>query len=131
MKKLIYFMFLTAFIMLVCSGCATYQSEVKPPQGIFFTSIKAPLTVNFDHTPTNAKLLKTSYKKTQYFQDFLLTWMNFAWGDINIPMIANKAGINKVAYADCEFLNILNIYAEFKVNIYGYADEKNDNSPEL
>ena len=120
MRKTTFLLYITA-VLFFCNGCAAiYKAEVKPPTGIVFSAFKAPLTANFEHTPNDQNLLRTSFKKTQYFYEPLLTNLSFGWGDSDIALIAQKAGINKVAYADYEFLNIFGIYAELQINIYGY-----------
>ena len=56
-----------SFLGFLFTGCASYQAEVKPPQGLLFAKINAPLTANFEHTINNKDLIKTSHKKTSFF----------------------------------------------------------------
>ena len=114
--------FFISLLVLLFTGCASYQAEVKPPQGLLFATIKAPLTANFEHTINNKDLIKTSHKKTSY----LWAYLSFAWDDADIALIADRAGIKHVSYADYEFWNILNIYASFQVNVYGYTESIED-----
>lgn len=114
--KITKFCCLLIFAMFV-GGC--YTSPVKPPGGALFTSYKAPLTADFNHTANDRELIKTSHDKTQYFWAYLL---DFGWGEVDIEDIAEKAGITNVAYADCEVLSILGLYQQFTVNVYGYAN---------
>ena len=113
------FVFFISLLVFLFTGCASYQAEVKPPQGLLFAKFKGPLTANFEHTPNNKDLIKTSHKKTSFFA---YVYLMFAWDDADIALIAERAGIKHVAYADYEFLNILSIYGSFQVNVYGYAD---------
>ncbi|MBN1902318.1 hypothetical protein JW926_13415 [Candidatus Sumerlaeota bacterium] len=107
-------------LLLITSGCVTYETPVRPPMGFLFTKFKAPLMTDFHKTDTGANVMKTSMKKTYYFHEFLLTGINVAWGEADIPEIAAKGGIQTVTYADYEFLNVLGVYAEFQVNVHGY-----------
>jgi len=65
-------------------------------------------------------LVRAASSKTLYFHDMLLTGMNFAWEEASVPEIARSGGIQNVTYADYEMLNILGVYAEFRINVYGY-----------
>ena len=109
---------------IIAGGC--YSAPVKPPGGILFTSYKAPLTADFKHTVNDSELIKTSHKKTQYFMEPLLTAgiLEVAWGEVDIEEIATKASITTVAYAYCELLNVLGLYSQFTVNVYGYVDSE-------
>ncbi len=111
--------------MLLLTGCGMYRAPVMPPQGLFISTFKAPLTVNFNDTPVSVDLIHASKKKTHYFHDILFTWLDFAWGEVDVPQIARSAGITKVSYAEYEILSILPIiglYAEFTVHVYGYSE---------
>jgi hypothetical protein len=106
-------------LAVILTGCAAqYLADVRPPQGILFSSFKAPLTTDFHNTSVSADL-KMGKKKSYYFYDPLVTRLNFAWGDVDVPDIARMAGINEVSYAECELMSILGIYAEFTVYVYG------------
>jgi hypothetical protein len=115
MKITIYCCLLISVIF--AGGC--YSSPVKPPGGILFTSYKAPLTADFNHTANDRELIKTSHDQTHFLWAYLL---DFAWGEVEIEEIAEKAGITNVAYVDCEVLSILGIYQQFTLNVYGYAN---------
>jgi len=102
------------------SGCAIdYHAPVKAPSGILFNSYKQPLTTDFHYTPTGPATKRTSHATTKYFQDIILTGINVAWDDAEIASIARSGGIEEVAYAELEVLNILGVYAEYKVVIHG------------
>ena len=107
-------------LALLLTGCAAqYLTDVRPPQGILVTSIKAPLTCDFHNTDVNTDDLKVAKRKTNYFSGFLITGLDFAWGEVDVPEIARRAGINEVCFAEYEILNVLGIYAEFTVYVYG------------
>lgn len=113
---------LLAFAVLPLSGCAglsLYSAPVKPPQGALFVDVKAPLTAQYDATPVGADLKKVSHTETGFFRDFIFTGGTFAWDDVAIAEIARRGGIEEVAYADYELMNILGIYGTFTINVYG------------
>lgn len=105
---------------LLLSGCAVgYQAPVRPPVGLLFTQVKAPLTADFGGNPVGPGVRKVSRTNTSYVWDALLTGMSFAWGDAAVQKIAKEGGIEKVSYADYEIMSILGVYATFTVNVYG------------
>lgn len=106
-------------LVLTCflTGCGgSYLAPVMPPTGAFFTDVKAPLTVDHNSTLVNQASERISSGKTFFFFPLLF---DVAWDDASIARIAREGGIEEVAYADYEYLNILGIYAEFTVNVYG------------
>ena len=105
--------------LAVLVGCTTYFAPVKPPQGVLFTDIKAPLTVNFNRTPCGAATKKFSKSNTSFFFDFIFTWSGFAWDDVSVGKIAREGGISEIAYADYEALLILGVFGKTTVNVYG------------
>jgi hypothetical protein len=118
--------FLIILLVFLFIGCAPfYRAEVKPPQGFLFTNYKAPLTTNFEHTTNKRDLLKASHKKTSFLR-IPIIYMDFAWDDADIELIASRAGIKHVAYVDHEFFNMLGIYSSFQVNVYGYEESMPD-----
>lgn len=101
------------------TGCVYYQAPVVPPLGGVYTSLKAPLTPNFQKNPTGSGTAKVSQKFTHYFYEPLITHSSFAWDDVAIAKIAREGGIKEVSYADYEILNVLGIYQRFTVHVYG------------
>ena len=108
-------------LLFLATGCALsqHQADVVPHRSLLFEYYKAPLTTNFDHTKTE-RLVKVSSGQTHYFHDVFITGLDASWGDAAIPTIARKGGIEEVAYADYQYLNVLWIYSQFTVNVYGY-----------
>lgn len=103
-----------------CAGFVTHQTAVTPPRGFLFEVYKAPLTTDFNHTKVGTNdIIKFSSSKTSYLLE-LHTGATAAWDAASVPEIARKGGIQHVTYADYEVLNILDIYATFTINVYGY-----------
>ena len=79
MAKTLFVLFISILVFLF-TGCASYQAEVKPPQGLLFAKFNGPLTNNFEHTPNNKDLIKTSHKKTSFFNYiYVFEFMYFLW----------------------------------------------------
>jgi|SRR6056297_709712 len=120
-----YFLLSGLIILLAGTiGCGIFvrhQTAVTPPRGFLLETYKAPLMTDFrNKTNVSKSSIKVSSSKTLYFHDMLLTGMNFAWEEASVPEIARSGGIQNVTYADYEMLNILGVYAEFRINVYGY-----------
>ncbi len=113
---------LAAIAIASLAGCASltpYSAPVKPPLALLFIDCKAPLTVEFNGTPVGPALKKVSKKQTTFFRDILFTGGTLAWDDAAIAQIAREGGIEQVAYADYEMMNLLGIYGTFTINVYG------------
>jgi len=109
--------------MLLCAlavaltGCsASYLAPVRPPAGGLFTSVSAPLSVNFKETPVCTKVGTAS---TCYFHDWLITGMDFAWGDAGVEAAMMNGNLSTVEYADYDNLMVLWIFGRFTVRAYG------------
>ena len=86
--------------------------------GAVVTSVKAPLTVDFESTPVCEKSGKAS-------AEYLMVpccygpIFSFAWGDSSIEAAIVDGNLSDVEYADYEILNILGIYQQTTVTAYG------------
>jgi hypothetical protein len=99
------------------TGCAMdYTAPVQPPSGFLITSVKAPLTIDFDQTPVCRKRGSAS---THYFYEPFFTHIDFAWGDADMRSALRDGRMSSVEYADYELLSIFGIYGKFTVNVYG------------
>ena len=107
---------LVGVLIATSCGCTTFRTPVKPPTGLLFTQVSAPLSVNFDKTPV---CTKQGMAKTFYFHDPILTGMNFAWGRAGIYEAAKAAGLETVEYADYRYTMIFGIFGTFEVTAYG------------
>jgi hypothetical protein len=123
MKKIVTFFSLLLLLACLLTGCAmNFTSPVRPPHGILFSQYSAPLTKNLDNTITGTKLTKVSQSSTHYFRDIIFTGLDISWGDASIDTIARMGGLKQVYFADYELLNVLGIYAQYTINVYGPAE---------
>ena len=105
---------------LVSAGCASYGTEVMPPGGAIYSHIRAPLTTDFHANPVGAVTKKASSSATKFLHIPLGGLpLSFSWDSAAIQKIAADGGISTVSYADYEFLNVLGIWSEFTVHVYG------------
>jgi hypothetical protein len=118
---------LLSLLIFISAGCASFRAPFGPPEAFLFTSVKAPLTTNFDKTPNDPNMLKVSRRKTYWF-NIPYIGIDFAWGDVGIQRIAEEGGIHEIAYVDYEFFSLLNfpvfsasLYKSFTINVYGYG----------
>ena len=103
-----------------CGACGTYlELPVIPPQGILFSSVKAPLSVHVRTAAAGSAATKSSQSSTSYIRDILITGFDIAWDDAAVADIARRGGISTIAYADYELLNVLGVYRRFTINVYG------------
>ena len=93
-----------AALGLGSSACAT---------GLVFSWVVVPLDTNFDRTPVVERSASDDTKKLQY------RGVRVEWGDEGIGAIARKNGLHTVHYADLEVLNVLGVWTQRWVRIYG------------
>ena len=99
-------------VSFALTGCASFNAPVVPPTALIYTDYKVPLMTKFSGTEIGPKI---GMAKTHY----LYIYLNFAWGDASIEEAAKKGNITKVNAADYEFMNVLGIYNELTVWVYG------------
>jgi hypothetical protein len=106
--------------LLICvqlaAGCVQFQAPVQPPQGLIFTRIRAPLTVDFDATPVGTKRGESG---VIWARDLLFTGQTVAWDGAAIEEAARDGGITTVRHADYEAMIVLGVFGRFKVIAYG------------
>jgi len=114
------------FALLLCllvgttlgAGCAQVRMPVVPPQGLIYTNVKAPATIDTQLNVDRSELT-VGTGEAHYLLEFLITRIGFAWGETSISSVARGAGIDTVHYADYEVMSILGIYQKFTLNVYG------------
>jgi hypothetical protein len=92
------------------------DAPVRPPIGLAFANQRAPLTLDFDETRLGSKHATAS---VLYVYEPLLTSISLAWGDASLAAAAANGGISKIHYVDYEVLNVLGVFVQFTVHVYG------------
>lgn len=107
-----------AILASVVSGCRanSMMGKFKPPSGLLVTSMKMPLTTEFNETPVKQK---KGVASTTYIYDFLLTGLDFAWEDCSIDKAAANGNLTTVEYADVEVFQVFGIFGKTTVTAYG------------
>ena len=99
-----------------CSGQSIARTPVRPPFGFLFTQYSAPLSTENSATPTTGKVGRAS---TYYIHDPIFTGMSFAWDSADVKKAAENGRISTVFYADYTTLNVLGVFGQFTVTVYG------------
>lgn len=113
MKTLSTLLLLT--IMLLLGGC--YTSPVKPPLGIIFTQVTHPVTMEFRDTPVEDDGTRMVSDKTTGF--YIDLFLNAAFGESDVDLLARRGGLTEVHYAEGRYTNVLGIYQEVELLVYG------------
>lgn len=107
-------------VTLCMTGCVVpWSTPVKPPPGLIYSNVKAPLTYDFHGQKVGAANTKMAEENTTYFAVPFFSYVSFAWDKSAIEGIAKKGGINEISHADYEYYTILGLYSKFKVKVYG------------
>ena len=95
-------------VLLLC-GCA---------QGLVYTHITQPLTIDFHRTPVaDGYHAKGDVKELRYN-----LYLRVLWDENSIGSIAKDSGLTEVYYADLETFSILGIWTQYRVRVYGSKD---------
>jgi hypothetical protein len=101
---------LAAMAFVALSGCGYYAAPVKPPQGAFYSSIKAPMDTDAETTSMGSRSGMASSVS-------LLSL--FAFGDASTSAAAAQGGLSEVTHVDYEYFNLLGIYQKFTTIVRG------------
>ena len=111
--------FLLLAVLVSIGGCGSLKTPLQPPGGFVYTRYKAPLSLDFDGTVLGSK---TGSSSTRYFM-IPFIYASFAWDEADVAHALMDAqyrgGITEVTHANYEYLNVLGIYAQFKVEAHG------------
>lgn len=102
-----------AFVILaVCAMAlnACYVTPVKPPIGMAFSDVTAPLDHDYNKTAVSAK-------KGVAMSESILGLV--AWGDASTQAAAKAGQIQTIDSADYHFYNVLGVYQKFETIVYG------------
>jgi len=106
-----------AFLLAGCTGAQFIQAPVQPPIGWVYAHYKAPLETNYTGADFGTK---KGSAKIQYLQvPFWPRNIDVTWAEAAIRDAAEDGGITTVKGADYEFLQVLGMYAELSVHVYG------------
>ncbi|MCP4114610.1 MAG: hypothetical protein GY737_04270 [Desulfobacteraceae bacterium] len=83
------------------------------PTGILYTHITKPLDTNMSQTPSGVNSAEGDIKHLTIYNISVL-WDSNAIGDI-----AKNSGLETVYYADLEELNVLGVWKQYTIHIYG------------
>jgi PBP1b-binding outer membrane lipoprotein LpoB len=96
---------LVAGLALLLSGCAVVGA---PVMGVVYTDVKGPVTAT-----SNTGSTKVGVSEATSILGIIAT------GDASIETAAKSAGITKIHHVDQESMNILGIFAKYKLFVYG------------
>ncbi|MCX7048279.1 MAG: hypothetical protein NTX50_22690 [Candidatus Sumerlaeota bacterium] len=110
--------------MALAMGCAFPTTPVLPPPGFIYTQYKGPLQFGPADEGPNEGIPVANCKEGVSKTRFISIWpLHFslcgAWGDASFQEAVAQGKLSKVHYADFELLNVLCIYSEFVVHVYG------------
>ena len=109
MKKNVWLVMLAVGTCFSLVGCV--RAPFVPPQGYVVSNIKAPLDVDFNDTDMSG-LKQGSAKVTNVLG-------LFSFGDAGAKAAATEGGISTIVHADYKHLNVLGIFQQTTVIVYG------------
>jgi len=110
MKKVIAFCVI-GVVLFVVAGCGgPWIAPVVPPQGLAFSSTKAPIDIDLNNTDLGSKMGNSSA---------VCVLSLFSFGDASIATAAQKGNIQTIKHADYSYLNVLGLFQSFSTIVYG------------
>ena len=101
-------------ILFLSTGCVGMDAPFKPPLGLLYTNVKAPLKTNLKGTSFNSNYGEATTVTFQYG-----IW-SFSVGDSSAKAAMMNAYINQADYADYEYTNVLfGLYESVTLFTYG------------
>jgi TRL (tRNA-associated locus)-like protein len=95
-------------------GCGLQGSAfVRPPQGLLYSKVRAPLTTEFEATPVSD--IEGQARTKRLYIPMVSVPVDLAWEDASMRRAAGSGRLSTVHCADYEFFNILCIFQEFTV----------------
>jgi hypothetical protein len=102
---------LGTIVFLGCIGCSMTDAPVN---GIFFNGAKGPVSAS-----GAIKYSKTGKATCHVVNPFNFGIPSIGWGTCTIKAAKDSVGINSVAIVDSESLEILSIYGNYTLVVYG------------
>ena len=91
-------------LVLLGAGCTA---------GILYQHTVEPLTINHQMTPAAGTRGESDIKHIQF------SYFGIMWGDTALGDIAREKGLQELYFADLEYLNVLLIWHQYTVHLYG------------
>lgn len=110
MKKSIILIVVCVCVAFMQVGCVMMRAPFMPPVGGAFTSIEAPLDVDYDSTTLG---MRTGEASSHNILGLI------AFGDASTQAAAMAGGLLSINHADYKILHILGIYTKTTVVVYG------------
>ncbi|NQU44584.1 hypothetical protein HQ520_14940 [bacterium] len=112
MKKIVALSVVVVLVALLtgCGLAGCYKAPLSPPMGLAYADVKAPANVELSEASLGTK------EGTAMSKNYLGL---VALGDASVKAAAQSAGITEVTHVDYHIKNILGIYSEFTVIVYG------------
>jgi hypothetical protein len=92
--------------------------SVRPPPGVFYTNIRAPISLDFNQTTHGSR----KGSATTYSIGIPFLWggaARFAWGDASVDTAKAEGGIRDVHYTEYASFSILSVFTKFTVDVHG------------
>lgn len=98
---------------------AIAYTPIQPPPGFIFQETSAPLSFAYNKTPVSPG--KVGEASTRFFSlwPLLGPWASVGMDNASLEEAARNAGITEVNYADYKMFNVLGVFSEFTVVVYG------------
>jgi hypothetical protein len=99
---------LLALAAFASAGCV--QAPVVPPLAFVYTSVEAPLDIDFEGAARGSKRGTSTAKNVLGL---------VSWGDASAAEAARSGGITRIDHADYEFYTVLFVYSRYTTIVYG------------
>jgi len=109
MRKLASIVVVGCLLVLFSAGCAVV-APVVPPQGMIYSSTRAPISTDFVNTPVGSKHGEASAQSVLGL---------IATGDCSIQAGATAGGLKTITHVDYEYFSVLGVFTRTTVIVYG------------
>lgn len=99
-----------AAVLVLGAACLPLVGCVR---GFIYQHTVQPLSFDFRNTPVADRSGKSDVKRLEVYR------ANFVWDSNAIGDIAKQHGFETVYYADLETINVIGVWNQYKVIIYG------------
>lgn len=99
-----------ALLLVTSTGCVN---------GAIYSHTTQPLDTDFDDTPVHPGGRGGSWKTLVIPIFYYGAQVQFDWGDMSVAHALDEAGIETVHYADIETQQILGIWTQRWIHVYG------------